>query len=119
MSSEFAHDVFLSHNVQDKDRVRGIAERLRSAGLKVWFDEGSIAPGDDIYLALERGLETSRTLVLFLSPAALGSNWVHLERSTVLFRDPTNSQRRFLPVLLEECQLPDAHARYRYIDMTE
>ena len=80
-----AYDVFLSHNQADKPRVRRLAERLRAAGLRVWFDEWVIQPGDDIYLAIERGLEASRTLVLCLSPAALGSDWVTLERSTVLF----------------------------------
>jgi hypothetical protein len=86
--------------------VRRLAERLRAAGLRVWFDEWSIAPGEDIYLAIERGLETARTLVLFLSPAALGSDWIHLERGTALFRDPVNAERRFLTVLLETVTFP-------------
>ncbi|HKH45087.1 MAG TPA: TIR domain-containing protein [Thermoanaerobaculia bacterium] len=119
MPSEFAFDVFLSHHSGDKPRVRRLAERLRAAGLRVWFDEWSIAPGEDIYLAIERGLETARTLVLFLSPAALASDWLHLERGTALFRDPVNAERRFLPVLLEDCDLPDALRRYRYIDLRE
>ena len=119
MPSEFAFDVFLSHNSEDKPRVRRVAERLRDAGLRVWFDEWSIAPGADIYLAIERGLETSRILILFLSPSALGSDWVHLERGAALFRDPVNSEQRFLPVLLEDCDLPDALRRYRYIDLRE
>ena len=54
--------------------------------------------GDDIYLAIERGLEASRTLVLCLSPAALRSDWVTLERSNGLFRDPANADRRFIPL---------------------
>ena len=96
----FQYDVFLSHNQADKPRVRRLAERLRAAGLRVWFDEWVIQPGDDIYLAIERGLEASRTLVLCLSPAALGSDWAELERSTVgrgnlPFRDPANAGRRF------------------------
>jgi hypothetical protein len=66
-------DVLLSHSSQDKRRVRRLAERLRGAGLRVWFDEWVIRPGDDIYLSIERGLEAARTLVLCLSPAALGS----------------------------------------------
>ena len=33
--------------------MRRLAERLRGAGLRVWFDEWSIKPGDDIYLAIE------------------------------------------------------------------
>ena len=40
-------------------------------------------------LAIERGLEASRTLVLCLSQAALGPDWVGLERS-----DPANAGRR-------------------------
>ena len=104
LSTEFQYDVFLSHNQADKPRVRRLAERLRAAGLRVWFDEWIIQPGDDIYLAIERGLEAARTLVLCLSPAALGSDWVGLERSTVLFRDPANAGRRFIPLLLAECE---------------
>lgn len=116
MADRFAYDVFLSHNSRDKSRVRSLAEKLRDAGLRVWFDEWVIKPGDDIYLAIERGLEAARSLVLCLSPAALGSDWVTLERSTVLFRDPTNAGRRFLPLLLADCELPDALRRYKYVD---
>jgi len=112
----FHYDVFLSHNSADKPRVGRLAERLRAAGLRVWFDEWIIQPGDDVYLAIERGLEASRTLVLCLSPAALGSDWVRLERSTVLFRDPANAGRRFVPLLLADCKPPDTLRRYKYVD---
>jgi WD40 repeat protein len=114
--SQFSFDVFLSHNSGDKTRVRRLAERLQAAGLKVWFDEWKIKPGDDIYLAIERGLDASRALVLCLSPGALGSDWVALERSTVLFRDPSNAGRRFIPILLSDCDLPDTLRRYKYVD---
>jgi len=73
----------------------------------VWFDDWVVKPGDDIYLAIERGLEAARVQVLCLSPAARGSRWVALERSTVLFRDPINAGRRFVPLLLAACDLPD------------
>lgn len=119
MSTEFPYDVFLSHNKADKPRVRRLAARLREANLRVWLDEWVIQPGDDIYLAVERGLEASRTMVLCLSPAALGSDWVGLERSTVLFRDPANAGRRFIPLLLTDCKLPDTLRRYRYVDLRE
>jgi WD40 repeat protein len=117
--TNFSFDVFLSHNSRDKARVRRLAERLRGAGVRVWFDEWVIRPGDDIYLNVERGLEAARTLVLCLSPAALGSDWVGLERSTVLFRDPSNAARRFIPLLLADCDLPDAIRRYKYVDFRE
>lgn len=116
MPDRFAYDVFLSHNSKDKPRVRALAERLRGAGLRVWYDEWVLRPGDDIYLSIERGLEAARVQVLCLSPAALGSDWVTLERSTVLFRDPANAGRRFIPLLLADCELPDALQRYKYVD---
>jgi hypothetical protein len=114
--TDFQHDVFLSHNSKDKPRVRKLAERLRAAGLRVWFDEWIIKPGDDIYLAVKRGLEETRVLVLCLSPAALGSDWVTLELSTALFRDPTNVGRRFVQLLLADCKIPDALRLYKYVD---
>lgn len=39
MADRFTYDVFLSHNSKDKPRVRALAEGLRAAGLRVWFDE--------------------------------------------------------------------------------
>ena len=119
MADSFTYDVFLSHNSRDKPRVRRLAERLKEAGLRVWFDDWVIKPGDDIYLAIERGLEAARVQVLCLSPAALGSEWVTLERSTVLFRDPTNAGRRFVPLLLADCTLPDTLRRYKYVDFRQ
>jgi hypothetical protein len=43
MADSFSYDVFLSHNAKDKPRVR-LAERLRQAGPRVWFDEWIIKP---------------------------------------------------------------------------
>ena len=116
MATSFSFDVFLSHNAHDKVRVRRLAERLRDAGVRVWLDDWIIRPGDDIYLAVEAGLAAARILLLCLSPAALRSDWVGLERSTVLFRDPANKGRRFIPLLLAECTLPDSLRRYKYVD---
>jgi WD40 repeat protein len=115
----FQYDVFLSYKSSDKPRVRRLAERLRDAGLRVWFDDWVIKPGDDVYLTIERGLEAARVQVLCLSPAALGSDWVSMERSTVLFRNPTNAGRRFIPLLLADCELPDTLRRYKYVDLRE
>jgi len=116
VSAPFAYDVFLSHNSKDKPRVRKLAEWLRAAGLRVWFDDWVIRAGDAIYLAIEHGLEASRTLALCMSPAAFGSDWVGLERETVLFRDPANRDRRFIPVLLADCDIPATLRRYKYVD---
>ncbi len=98
MSKEpFIYDVFISHSAKDKPAARELAERLKADGLRIWFDEWEIKPGDMIGLKIEQGLEQSRTLVLIMSGNAFASGWVTLERHTAMFRDPTNAARRFIP----------------------
>lgn len=48
VETDFRYDVFLSHSAQDKDAVREIANRLKSDGVRVWFDEWEIRAGDSI-----------------------------------------------------------------------
>ena len=112
----FAYDVFLSHNTKDKPAVRELAERLKQDGLRVWFDEWVIQPGDSISLKIEQGLEQSRTLVLVMSHNAFASEWVTLERHTALFRDPTNAERRFIPLRLDDAEITDTLKQFAYID---
>ena len=89
------------------------------AGLRLWLDEWVIQAGDIIALKVEEGLEPSRVLLLCSSPAALASGWVALERSTAVHRDPANAGRRFLPLLLGDCALPDTLRRYKDVDFRE
>jgi hypothetical protein len=104
MPTEFRYDVFLRHSSKDKPVVRDVAERLRKDGLRVWFDEWEIRPGDSIPAKIEEGLERSRVLVLCVSANAFGSDpdWAQLESGTFRFRDPLNKERRFLPLRLDE-----------------
>lgn len=112
----FEYDVFLSYASIDKDAVLWIAEELESSGLRVWFDDWIIEPGDDIYLQIEQGITSSRCMFFCMSPAAFNSDWISLERSTSIFRDPANRQRRFIPILISKCVLPEPLQRIKYID---
>ena len=118
MGNEFPYDLFLSHSSKDKVVVRGIAERLQRDGLKVWFDEWEIKPGDNIPAKIEAGLEHSRTLVLCMSVSAFGSDWAQLETGTFRFRDPLNKDRRFIPLRLDKEPIKGSLAQFRYIDWT-
>ena len=84
MTESFPYDVFLSHSSKDKAVVRPLAERLRTDGLKVWFDEWVLKPGDSIPAKIEEGLEHSRVLVLCMSANAFGSDWAQLEAYAVM-----------------------------------
>ena len=121
MPADFPFDVFLSHNAKDKPRVRRLVpfsqlSTLNSQPACVWLDEWVIRVGDIIALKVDEGLEQSRALLLCISPAALASGWVALERSTAVHRDPANAGRRFIPLLLGNCALPDTLRRYKVVN---
>ena len=113
MPDEFTCDVFLSHSAKDKAVVRPLVERLRADGVKVWFDEWVLKPGDSIEknpsnsAKIEEGLERSQVLVLYMSVNAFGSDCAQLESGTFRFRDPLNKERRFLPLRLDDNSLAD------------
>jgi hypothetical protein len=116
LDDDLAYDVFLSHSSTDSVAVRELAEQLRADGLRIWFDEWEIRPGDYIGLKIERGLEESRILVLVMSAHAFASEWTTLESHTFRFRDPTNTQRRFIPLLLEDATIPTVLKPFSYVD---
>ena len=114
MADEFQHDVFLSHSAKDKVVVRDVVERPQKDGVKVWFDEWVLKPGDSIPAKIEEGLERSRVLVLCMSANAFGSDWAQLESGTFRFRDPLNKERRFLPLRLDEAPIIGSLAQFPY-----
>ena len=115
MTVEFKYDVFISHSTKDKAVVCPLAERLRNDGLKVWFDDWEIKPGDNIPAKIEEGLEHSRALILCMSSNAFDSDWAQLESQTFRFADPLNKQRRLIPLRLDEVPIKGSLAQFRYI----
>jgi hypothetical protein len=89
LDSNFYYDVYLTYSIRDKAVVRETEERLRTEGLRVWFDEWVFKPGDSIRAKIDKGLERSRVL--------MPSNCAQLESSTFRFRDPLCRERLFLP----------------------
>jgi hypothetical protein len=116
MEHDFQYDVFLSHSAKDKAVVRSLAERLRADGLKVWLDEWVLKPGDSIPAKVEEGLEHSRVLMLCMSANAFGSDWAQLEAGTFRFRDPLNTERRFIPLRLDDAPIKGSLAQFLYIN---
>ena len=62
-----AYDVFVSHAWADGDRPQQIAEALRKAGLRVWFDAVEINDFTSITRAVTEGLAQSKALLAYYS----------------------------------------------------
>jgi hypothetical protein len=110
------HDVFLSYSSEDKPVVCTLADELKKEGLRVWFDEWEIGPGDSIPAKIEEGLQHSRVLLLCMSANAFGSDWAKLESYTFRFRDPLNKDHRFIPLRLDDAPIRGSLSQFRYLD---
>lgn len=91
-------DLFISHASEDKDEfARPLAVLLRQHGLKVWFDEFSLTPGDSLRESIDRGLRSSTFGVVVISPAFCAKAWMKLELNALLGL-AAEGQVRLLPI---------------------
>ena len=117
-----AWDVFLSHNRRQKPWVRLLVNQWRSPGLRVFFDEDSLEPGELVPLGIERGVSHSRYIVLIITPSSMESRWVANEASMARYSDPDATNRRLIPVMLEVVErdrIPLNLRQLSTVDLTE
>ena len=114
-AKRYRYHAFISNNSNDAGWARKLAQCLRQKGLRI-FDEASIKYGADIPFTIENGIKSSRHVILILTPRALSSEWVALETSLTLSRDPHSAARTLIPVLREDCEIPLRLQRIKYLD---
>ncbi|WP_053749130.1 toll/interleukin-1 receptor domain-containing protein [Streptomyces sp. MMG1533] len=92
------HDLFISHAWEDKDGfVRPLAERLRTLGIDVWYDEYALSMGDSLSASIDKGLRNSRFGAVILSPSFFKKPWPEYEfRSLVALE--SGREKRILPI---------------------
>lgn len=93
-------DVFICHDSKDKESIaRPLAIRLREQGLKVWFDEFSIAIGDSIDDAMMKGIKGSRKGVLIVSQNLISNHKdARREAQSWIAEENRRSEYLLLPV---------------------
>lgn len=81
------YDVFISHASEDKEEVvRPLANALREAGLKVWYDEFELHIGDSLRRKIDQGLAKSRFGIVVISPAFIRKGWTNYELDGIITR---------------------------------
>ena len=113
---QFDYDVFLSYSSRDKTRVFALAQRLDQEGVRVWVDKSFIRAGTQFLRVIDKGLSSSRRMVACWSRAYLKSECCMAETFTILSSDPSNANLRLIPVLLEDCELPDWFRQFNTVD---
>jgi hypothetical protein len=118
-SEERVRDAMLSHSKRDIEIVTAFDRELHAATcgdrpLSIWLDDREIE-GGSVVAAINEGLETSRHVVLCLTPNyfASRSGWTYAEWMAGLYDDPAGRMDRVIPVMFADVKLP---ALLRHLD---
>lgn len=101
-TTQTEYDVFLSYLPEDRDRAAKLRVKLAEIGIHIFDATVDILPGEDLASKLEDALETSRFLVLMVSPDTFKSSWVNFEVGAAL-----SMRKGIIPVLSKNVNQKD------------
>lgn len=110
-------DVFISYSRVDADFARKLNDALQEIGKTTWFDQESIASGEDFKQEIYRGIESSDNFVFIISPKSINSPYCADE---VQYAQKLN--KRIIPILYREVlsnQLHPALAKVQWINFNQ
>lgn len=82
------HDAFICHASEDKEEfIRPLAEKLKSEGFDIWYDEFSLKVGDSLRQNIDKGLANSRYGIVVLSSAFFEKNWAQYELNGLVAKE--------------------------------
>ncbi len=120
LQDEFHYDAFISYSHEDRKWVDDkLLPKLEEASLHVCIDYRDFDIGAPILLNIENAVEQSHKTLLILTPNWIKSEWATFESLLSQTHDPTNLNRRLLPVLVESCALPDRLRIFTLLDLTK
>ncbi|MBV8673386.1 MAG: toll/interleukin-1 receptor domain-containing protein [Acidobacteriaceae bacterium] len=106
-----ASQAFVSYSRVDSEFALRLAEDLKAGGANVWLDQLDIEPGTPWDRAVEDALQQSPCVLVVLSDVSVQSDNVRDEMSFALGR-----QKKVIPVLYRDCDVPFRLARLQYVD---
>lgn len=114
------HGMFLSHTGVDKPFVRQLRKNLLAHGVeRVWLDEAEIDIGDSLISKIEEGMKLSRYIAVVLSRKSIDAPWVKKELEVTMNREIASGEVVVLPLLYEECELPEFLKGKLYADFSK
>lgn len=112
--------VFLCYARKDKDRVEGLYQKLLDARFTPWMDTKDILPGEDWKRALIKAIREAPFFLACLSNNSVNRRGVlqeEIREALEIWRQKLESDIYFIPVRLDECQVPETLANFQWVDL--
>jgi hypothetical protein len=112
--------VFLCYASQDKPVARELAQRLFSEGwINPWLDEKNLLPGQDWRLKIEKAIETSDIVIIFLSSNSVSKEGFvqkELRYAKEIALEKPAETIFLIPLRLDESETPRDLRFYQWAD---
>jgi serine/threonine-protein kinase len=95
-------EVFISYAARDRERVLGLVERLRKAGVTVWIDQAGIDVSTMWSQEIVSAIKGCKVMLLSISPHSTESENVVKELALASER-----KKPIIPVYLEAAEIPE------------
>jgi hypothetical protein len=94
------YSCFISYSTRDQDFAERLHSRMRDEGLRVWFAPEDIKGGEKIHEQIDEAIRVYDKLLLVLTPASLGSEWVRTEIRKARKAEIKEKRRKLFPIRL-------------------
>ena len=103
---------FVSHSTRDNSYVAEMEAFLRALGIDdVFNDDSSIKPDEQFWPAIQKGIADRDTLVIVITAASMGSEWVRREVEYA-----RGLSKNIIPLRIEDCSIPSYFDGHRIIE---
>ncbi|MBW4520907.1 MAG: TIR domain-containing protein [Scytolyngbya sp. HA4215-MV1] len=112
-----AKDFFISYNRHDQQWAEWIAWVLEEAGYTAIIQAWDFRPGGNFVLDMQRAVAECQKTIAVLSENYLRSAYTQPEWAAAFAQNPTSTERKLIPVRVENCQLNGLLAQIVYLDV--
>lgn len=112
--------VFISYARKDLGKVKELYQQLKEAGFSPWQDIHDILPGELWHDALMRAIREAPFFLACLSTNSVNKRGViqeELKEALQIWLRKLDDDIYFIPVRLEECPVPEALAKFQWVDL--
>jgi len=104
--------LFVSHSSDDKSQIDNILQTFEDIiscymPSTFWYDKWSIRAGGDIHQEVERGVEGSDFVLVFISKNSLKSGWVQKEWKRKHFKEISNKHIQVIAIIIDDTNPED------------
>lgn len=96
------YSCFISYSGKDEEFAHRLHERMRAAGLRVWFAPEDMKGGDKLLDQIERAIQLHDRLLLVLSDDSILSEWVMTEIRRAREAERKEGRRKLFPITLTD-----------------